>query len=314
MARPIFKNRVVETTQTTGTGTLDLDGAQVGYQSFANSGVGSGSKVYYTMVASVTSPTKWEIGEGTFTIGSPNTLSRDRVIASTNSGSKVSILSGETWVVTLGAVDELLNAIIDTIDSDLETAGSAGAYTVTTTRELTPYDGYSLTVEANHDNPAGACTLNPDGLGAVSIKLNDGSDPYAGAIQSGGKYDFQYDGTNLLLKNPSPRLVDYTLESMCKSRCSLSASGTISIRDSHNVSSVTDHGVGDYSFNFSTAFENADRAVSFSVNVNHGSNFAFSACEGATPAAGSTRCLVGNFSNVAADPTTVYMEAYGALA
>ena len=34
--------------------------------------------------------------------------------------------------------------------------------------------------------------------------------------------------------------------------------GTVAIRDSENVSSITDNGTGDYSLNFSTAMANAD--------------------------------------------------------
>jgi hypothetical protein len=42
-----------------------------------------------------------------------------------------------------------------------------------------------------------------------------------------------------------------------------STSGTVAIRDSENVSSITDNGVGDYTANFSTAMANANYAPSF---------------------------------------------------
>jgi hypothetical protein len=41
--------------------------------------------------------------------------------------------------------------------------------------------------------------------------------------------------------------------------------GTVAIRDSHNVSSVTDNGVGDYTVNFATAMNNANYAVSLAA-------------------------------------------------
>ncbi len=47
----------------------------------------------------------------------------------------------------------------------------------------------------------GACTVNFNAIGAASIKLLDGSDPYNGAIQI-GPVDVQYDGTNFVLLNP----------------------------------------------------------------------------------------------------------------
>ena len=35
--------------------------------------------------------------------------------------------------------------------------------------------------------------------------------------------------------------------------CNMRGTGSISIRDSYNVSSLTDHGTGNYQFNFSTS-------------------------------------------------------------
>ena len=37
--------------------------------------------------------------------------------------------------------------------------------------------------------------------------------------------------------------------------------GTVAIRDSFNVSSITDHGTGDYDVNFSVTFSNSNFAV-----------------------------------------------------
>jgi len=43
--------------------------------------------------------------------------------------------------------------------------------------------------------------------------------------------------------------------------------GTIAIRDSYNVSSLTDEGVGDYTINFSTALTNNNYATMSSTGV-----------------------------------------------
>lgn len=80
----IIADRVAETTITTGTGTLNLGGAKVGFQSFV-SGVGDTNTTYYT----ITDNTDWEVGIGTVTAGSPDTLSRDTVLQSTNSDAAV---------------------------------------------------------------------------------------------------------------------------------------------------------------------------------------------------------------------------------
>jgi len=49
----------------------------------------------------------------------------------------------------------------------------------------------------------GACTLNINSLGAKSIKLMNGDDPYNNAIVANMIVDVQYDGTNFQLHNPN---------------------------------------------------------------------------------------------------------------
>jgi hypothetical protein len=80
----VLKDRVKETSTTTGTGTLTLGGAASGFQSF--SVIGDGNKTYYAIVDSATGD--WEVGLGTYT-SSGTTLSRDFVLESSNSGSAV---------------------------------------------------------------------------------------------------------------------------------------------------------------------------------------------------------------------------------
>jgi hypothetical protein len=83
----VLKDRVKETSVTAGTGTLTLDGAVIGYQTF-NSVVASGSKVYYAIQNTVVGfDTEWEVGVGTFT--ATNSLSRDTVLSSSNANSLV---------------------------------------------------------------------------------------------------------------------------------------------------------------------------------------------------------------------------------
>jgi hypothetical protein len=85
----VLADRVRETTTTTGTGTITLDGATTGYQSF--SAIGNGNTTYYTIAGQTGS--EWEVGIGTYT-SSGTTLSRDTVLASSNSGSKVVFSAG----------------------------------------------------------------------------------------------------------------------------------------------------------------------------------------------------------------------------
>lgn len=84
----VLADRVKETTTTAGTGTVTLAGAVSGFQSF--SVIGNGNTTYYTIVDSTNNT--WEVGLGTYT-SSGTTLSRDVVLASSNSGSLVPFAS-----------------------------------------------------------------------------------------------------------------------------------------------------------------------------------------------------------------------------
>ena len=92
----VVKDRVQETTTTTGTGTVTLAGAVTGFQSF--SVVGDGNTTYYA----ITSGTDFEVGLGTYT-ASGTTLSRDTVLESSNSGSKITLAGTSNVFVTYPA-------------------------------------------------------------------------------------------------------------------------------------------------------------------------------------------------------------------
>lgn len=85
----VLADRVRETTTTTGTGTVTLAGAVLGFQTF--SAIGNGNTTYYTIAGQGTS--EWEVGIGTYT-SSGTTLSRDTILASSNSGSAVNFSAG----------------------------------------------------------------------------------------------------------------------------------------------------------------------------------------------------------------------------
>ena len=86
----VLKDRVKETSATTGTGTLTLAGAVTDFDAF--SVIGDGNTTYYTIA--LTGGDEWEVGIGTYT-ASGTTLSRDTVLASSNSGSLVNFSSGD---------------------------------------------------------------------------------------------------------------------------------------------------------------------------------------------------------------------------
>ena len=88
----VLKDRVQETSTTTGTGTFTLDGAVTQFQTFS-SAIGNGNTTYYTIYTAGGSD--WEVGIGTVGAG---TLSRDTILASSNSGNVVTFGAGTKYV------------------------------------------------------------------------------------------------------------------------------------------------------------------------------------------------------------------------
>jgi hypothetical protein len=87
----VLNDRVKETTTTTGTGTVNLGGAQTNFETFV-AGIGNSNTTYYAIVHR--SSAEFEIGLGTIADASPDTLARTTVISSSNSDSAVDFSAG----------------------------------------------------------------------------------------------------------------------------------------------------------------------------------------------------------------------------
>ncbi len=120
----VLQDRVKETTATTGLGTFTLDGTSTGFVPF--SVIGNGNETYYTAVDSATGD--WEVGIGTYNV---STLTRDTVLASSNSGNKVPFAAGSKDVfvaypaekaVTLDTAQTLSNKTLSSADLGTPTA------------------------------------------------------------------------------------------------------------------------------------------------------------------------------------------------
>jgi len=138
----VLADRVLETTTSTGSGTITLAGAKQGYQSFAV--VGNGNQTYYTIAGG----TEWEVGIGTYT-SSGTTLSRDTVLSSSNSNNKVTFSVGAKDVfVTYPSEKSQVRVVLVN-----ESTTSTG-YTIETTNNglsvgpVTVSAGNSITVSA----------------------------------------------------------------------------------------------------------------------------------------------------------------------
>lgn len=119
-----YKDRVKDQTNTTGTGTVTIDGvAATGYRTIASAHT-TGATVRYTIVNS--SGTEWETGQGVWT-ASGATLTRATVYASSNSGSLVNFSSGAKVVFTGPVAQDLTEALSTlggTMTGDLTFSGT----------------------------------------------------------------------------------------------------------------------------------------------------------------------------------------------
>ena len=106
----VINDRVKETSATTGTGTLDLGGAVQDFETFV-AGVGTNNTTYYCIINSGTG--EFEVGIGTVTDASPDTLSRDTVISSSNSDALVNFTSGTKDVFCTLPAKKTMSPVMD---------------------------------------------------------------------------------------------------------------------------------------------------------------------------------------------------------
>jgi len=142
----VINDRVKETSTTTGTGTLNLAGAETGYESFV-SGVGTGNTTYYAI--ELNAANEWEVGIGTVTSGSPDTLSRDTIISSSNSDAAVTFSAGTKNVFCTLPAKKTISPVMDattfvvthastiTEDQTLDSGVLAGPVSITGTQTVT---------------------------------------------------------------------------------------------------------------------------------------------------------------------------------
>ena len=115
MTTLVLEDRVIESTTTTGTGSLTLAGPLTGFRAFSSVMVVGDTCKYalWEVDGSGAASGGWEVGTGTYT-GS-NTLSRDIVSESSNSNSLVNFAAGTKYVS------------ISLLSEDLMTVGKASA-------------------------------------------------------------------------------------------------------------------------------------------------------------------------------------------
>ena len=167
----VLKDRVKQTTTTTGTGSIVLNGTIDGFQTFA-AALTDGDTTYYSIFEPSTN--KYEVGLGTWT-ESTATLARTTVLESSNSGSAVShTAQAEVFITQPAEKAVFLNSSdVSELGDGLKVDSASGSITVTAE------DG-SGNVDA---------TIPRDGISPISTitvtVVNSGGNKYAldGTVQ-----------------------------------------------------------------------------------------------------------------------------------
>ena len=159
-------DRVRETTTTTGTGTINLGGAVTNFETFA-ANLSNSDTTYYAIVDNTNGD--FEVGLGTFSTGSPNTLARTTPISSSNSNSAVNFGSGtkDVFITTPASKMAFLNASGSLISS-------GGTSLMEVANDTTPQLGGDLDVNGNSivSTSNGNIAITPNGSGVVRLDGN----------------------------------------------------------------------------------------------------------------------------------------------
>lgn len=126
----VIADRVRETSTTTGTGTLTLDGAVTGFRTFS-SAIGDTNTCYYT----ITLGADYEIGVGTVGAG---TLARTTVLKSSNSNNAVNFGAGTKDVFVTYAADK---AVYKDASNNVNALGTISSGVWNGTEITVPYGG-----------------------------------------------------------------------------------------------------------------------------------------------------------------------------
>ena len=116
-------NGVKETTNSTGTGTISLDGAVAGSLAFSSQ-INNNDTVFYTIYNN----SQFEIGEGTFLTG-PNRIQRDVVLYSSNGNALVNFSAGSKTVVSALPAEAIKSLVDPSAAAGLVTRTTKNTYT-----------------------------------------------------------------------------------------------------------------------------------------------------------------------------------------
>lgn len=193
----ILKDRISETTTTTGTGTLTLGGALSGFQPFSS--IGDTNTTYYC----ITDTTAWEVGLGTYS-SSGNTLARTTVLSNSNgntspitlaAGTKTvfSVYPAERAVVVDGTTIQIPNSAV----LPLANGGTGSSTAAFSGSNITDLNATAITAGTISNNRTTASSSN----GASTIVERDATGNFSTNVITANSYSGS--GANLTSLNAS---------------------------------------------------------------------------------------------------------------
>ena len=193
----ILKDRISETTTTTGTGTLTLDGALSGFQPFSS--IGDTNTTYYC----ITDGAAWEVGLGTYST-SGDTLARTTVLSNSNgnttqitlaAGTKTvfSVYPAERAIVVNGATIQIPNSAV----LPLANGGTGSSTAAFSGSNITDLNATAITAGTISNARTTASSSN----GASSIVERDASGNFSTNVITANSYSGS--GANLTSINAS---------------------------------------------------------------------------------------------------------------
>jgi hypothetical protein len=166
-------DRIQETTVTQGTGTVLLDGAVIGYQTFAV--IGNLNTTYYTIADQAGA--NWEVGVGTYYLAN-SSLARTTILSSSNSNAAVSFGVGTKAVfVTYPAEQAILadpsniTTITNFVSSNvLITGGTISGANFTGLGTMSTQNANAVVITGGTINNVSLSNVTYGGLGTMSTQ------------------------------------------------------------------------------------------------------------------------------------------------
>lgn len=188
----VLKDRVKQTTTTTGTGSIVLNGTIDGFQTFA-AALTDGDTTYYGIFEPSTN--EYEVGLGTWTEGTA-TLARTTVLESSNSGSAVSLTAqAEVFITQPAEKAVFLNSSdVSELGDGLKVDSASGSITVTAEDGSGNVDA---TIPRDGISPISTITVTVSNPGAGNRYYLDGALQQTAILKPSVTYRFdQSDSSN----------------------------------------------------------------------------------------------------------------------